>query len=107
MSEERNARKREERRRRTAEMHGRGLTLAGNPLTQRALSAVHHPRDHVGEVEAGLALGLDLAGIASDMGVKPSSLVTVLRRKGAVDLVRRLGIPDTATAAATRRARQA
>lgn len=76
----------------------RGLTVGG-----RVPSRAPRPRrDHVAEVEAGLALGLDLDGIASDMDLQPKSVDKALRRKGRLDLIRALGIPDPRTAASNR-----
>lgn len=93
---------REQAARRRAANIAAGLTAKGRP---RKPPAGNPRRDHVAEVEEGLALGLDLDGIAADMGVKPTSLATVLRKKGHVSLLRRLGIPDMSTAA-TRRERR-
>lgn len=83
---------------RNARYQAMGLTNRGTPRKARTRPL----RDHVAEVEAGLALGLDLDGIASDMDLKPGSVTMALYRKGRVDLVRALGIPEDPTAAARR-----
>jgi hypothetical protein len=80
-----------------------GLRHDGRPRIVR----VNVPtRDHVAEVESGLALGLDLDGIASDMGIAADSIIRALERKDRRDLVRRLGVPDAKTSAALVAARR-
>lgn len=66
-----------------------GLRYNGTPRKERVAT---QRRDHVAEVEAGLALGFNLDQVAADMGLRPQSVVIALTRKGRMDLVRRLGI---------------